>query len=151
MMAAFTGTRITMAGHINWEFLLAGVNTVQRDWEDERDILDDMRTQYGGRLVLEEHGLKASRDCTGRPSNEDPAAAGTWYCFLWDIGRLNQTAPAASRTPFGFQFNDVTAATFDNAKMVRDYGACNLESWSFGYLAESEREMLDPQYEANCN
>ena len=135
MMSSFTRTRVSLAGHSAWEF------TDGRSWEAERDLLNELRASYPGRLVLEDHGLGPDDEVCPVPG-EPAQTADSWHCYLAGL--------PAYDTPHGWQLtlNDGSMSTAAWAGV--DMGACFLEYAAFQQLSEDERQQVHDTLVANC-
>lgn len=135
MMAAFTRTRVSISGHGAWE-LVDG-----RSWEAERDLLNELRERFPGRVVLEDHGLGPDDEVCAVPG-EPSATAGSWHCYLAGL-------PAAE-APHGWQLTLNGGSMSDAAWAGVDMGACYLEYAAFQQLSEDERRQLHDALVGNC-
>ena len=135
MMSSFTRTRVSLAGHSAWEF------TDGRSWEAERELLNELRESYPGRLVLEDHGLGPDDEVCPVPG-EPAATAGTWHCYLAGL--------APGDTPHGWQLtlNDGSMSTAAWAGV--EMGACYLEYAAFQQLSDDERREVHDALLGNC-
>ncbi|MDZ5621536.1 beta-galactosidase [Nocardioides sp. HM23] len=135
MMSSFTRTRVSLAGHGAWEF------TDGRSWEAERDLLNELRATYPGRLVLEDHGLGPDDEVCPVPG-ESAETAESWHCYLAGL-------PTAE-TPHGWQLtlNDGSMSVAVWAGV--DMGACYLEYAAFQQLSEDERQEVHEALVDNC-
>jgi hypothetical protein len=135
MMSSFTRTRVSLAGHSAWE------STDGRSWEAERDLLNELRESYPGRLVLEDHGLGPDDEVCPVPG-EPAATAGTWHCYLAGL--------APGDTPHGWQLtlNDGSMSTAAWAGVAM--GACYIEYAAFQQLSADERGEVHDALLGNC-
>ena len=72
MGAALQRTRIVLDGHTKWQMVTPDGRRAD-SWDKERDLLNDPRGRYGGKLVLEDHGLGPADGCA--PASRSPARA----------------------------------------------------------------------------
>lgn len=84
----FPTTRVSLATHTVWQIVddpTLNPDGVTLSWEQERDLLDDLRRLYGVKLVVQNNGLGGDEGCSeaGGDSN---------FCWL-----------AAAAPPKGFQ------------------------------------------------
>lgn len=135
MMSAFTRTRVSLAGHGAWEY------TDGQSWEDERDLLNELRASHPHQLVLEDHGLGPDDEVCPVPGQPAETAA-TWHCYLAGL--------PADETPHGWQLtlNDGSMSTAAWAGV--DMGACYLEYAAFQQLSEDERRQVHEALVGNC-
>jgi hypothetical protein len=100
LMLLFPRTRVSLAGHSKWQFIVASPRNPEdgvrsASWEAERTMLNRFIRRYGRHLVLEDHGLGPDdREC--RTPGQRRRTAGSWYCYLAGLHR----SPVA----YGWQF-----------------------------------------------
>jgi hypothetical protein len=135
MMSSFTRTRVSLAGHGAWEF------TDGRSWEAERELLNELRADYPGRLVLEDHGLGPDDEVCPVPG-EPAETAESWHCYLAGL--------PPDETPHGWQLtlNDGSMSTAVQAGV--EMGACYLEYAAFQQLSDDERQEVHDALVGNC-
>jgi hypothetical protein len=146
MMNLFPTTRVSMAGHTKWQFIMqgsggAGDGTFAASWEDERAMLNQLADAYGSRLVLEDHGLGPDDTVCPTPG-ESRTAATSWYCYL--SGLHNSSAP------YGWQFTLNGGSMVEAADAGVGMGACYLEFAAFQSLGDTKRRAVNDQLIANC-
>jgi hypothetical protein len=131
MDTAFRRTRIVLDGHTKWQIVTPDGGRAD-SWAKERDLLNGLRGRYGGKLVVEDHGLGPTDMCSpGQPLS----SASSWYCWL-----------ASLPAPKGFQFSlrggSMSAATANGLQM----NACFLEFAGFTQIAA---QQVDTRLSAN--
>jgi len=131
MDTAFQRTRMVLDGHTKWQIVTPGGGRAD-SWVKERDLLNALRGQYGGKLVVEDHGLGPTDGCSpGQPLS----SATSWYCWL-----------ASLPGPKGFQFTlrggSMSTATSNGLQM----NACFLEFAGFTQIAA---QQVDTRLSAN--
>lgn len=146
MMNVFDHTRVSIAAHTRWQYLEASesdadVGVRAASWEDERDLLNEMRDQYGGQLVIEEHGLGPDDNVCPTPG-EPAETASTLYCYMAGL--------AGTDTPHGWQFTLKGQSMSDAAWAGVEMGACWLEFAAFGELDADERSQVHEALVDNC-
>jgi hypothetical protein len=131
MDAALQRTRIVLDGHTKWQMVTPDGCRAD-SWDKERDLLNDPRGRYGGKLVLEDHGLGPADGCA---PGQSLSGAGSWCCWL-----------ASLPAPKGFQFTlrggSMSAAASNGLQM----NACFLEFAGFIRIAA---QQIDAQPSAN--
>jgi hypothetical protein len=144
MDQAFQSTRISLATHSMWQ-LIVGPNVgrvgMQPSWPKERDLLNELRSRYRDKLVIQNNGLGGDEGCTGGEPSTD---ATSMWCWL-----------ASLPTPKGFQTEGdrkLTSRGFTVYHAVRravDMRGCFVEHNNFGRDAKTAAE-LDRQLKGNC-
>jgi hypothetical protein len=146
MMALFPTTRVSIAGHTRWQFIVQGPGgssdgAYAASWEDERAMLNELSNAYGSRLVLEDHGL--GPDDTACPTpGQSRTTATSWYCYM---SGLHSTS-----APYGWQFTLNGGSMEQAADAGVDMGACYLEFAAFQSLDETKRREVNDDLVANC-
>jgi hypothetical protein len=144
MDRSFRSTRISLATHTKWQLIVGpGAERVgmRPSWPKERELLNELRAQYGAKLVIQNNGLGGSEGCTGRESLTD---ATSMWCWL-----------AALPPPKGFQTEgDRRLAskgfTVDHAiRRAVSMRGCFVEHNQFGDDAGLAAD-LDRRLKANC-
>jgi hypothetical protein len=146
MIRLFPRTRISIAGHSRWQYVVARPGDEQHgvraaSWEAERRLLNRFVAAYGRHLVLEDHGLGPDdRECEtpGQPR----ATAGSWYCYLAGLHR--------STVAYGWQFTLNGGSMTEAADAGVDMGACYLEYAAFDALAPERRWKVHRALKINC-
>ena len=146
MMSLFATTRVSLAGHSKWQFILQGRGgpgdgLYAASWEDERVILNDLSSAYGSRLVLDDHGLGPDDTVCPTPGQARETAT-SWYCYLAGLHTTSST--------YGWQFtlNGGSMATAADAGVAM--GACFLEYAAFQALDQAKRRQVHDGLLANC-
>ena len=69
MMNLFRTTRVSIAGHSKWQYIVPGPGggAYGASWEDERELLNELARTYGNRLVLDDHGSAPTTRSARRP------------------------------------------------------------------------------------
>lgn len=126
MMDLFPTTRISLAGHGKWEYIIqggggAGDGVAQSSWPFERDLLNDLYTTYGEHIVYEDHGL--GPDDVYYTPGEPRTTASAWYAYMSGLETTDQT--------YGWQFTLNGGSMIDAAAGGVAMGACFLEYAAF--------------------
>lgn len=146
MIHLFPRTRVSLAGHSKWQFMVAQPGNEQEgvrasSWERERRLLNRLVAAYGKHLVLEDHGLGPDdRECA--TPGEPRRAAGSWYCYLAGLHR----SPVA----YGWQFTLNGGSMTQAAEAGVAMGACYLEYAAFEALTPTKRRRVHDALHANC-
>ncbi len=140
--SAFQHTRVSLATHTQWQIIVnpaTDADAVQPSWTKERDLLNELRSRYGAKMLAQNNGLGGNEGCApGQPL----AAASSMWCWI-----------ASAAIPKGFQTEGdrrlppytVYNATEQGLKM----DGCFIEHNAFGTnLAEAK--YLDSRLKANC-
>ena len=146
MMDLFRTTRVSLAGHGKWQFIVQGRGgpddgTFAASWEDERSLLNDLSSAYGSRLVLDDHGLGPD-DAVCPTPGQSRSTATSWYCYMSGLH--------ASPATYGWQFtlNGGSMAAAADAGVAM--GACFLEYAAFQALDVVKRRQVHDSLLANC-
>lgn len=146
MMSLFPTTRVSLAGHTKWQFIVqgpggAGDGASAASWTDERAILNDLSRAYGTRLVLDDHGLGPDDAVCPTPGQSRDSAT-SWYCYMSGLH--------ATTSAYGWQFtlNGGSMATAADAGVRM--GACFLEYAAFQALLATQRRQVHDSLLANC-
>lgn len=145
MMDLFPTTRVSLACHNKWEFIVQGSGgpgdgQAASSWPDERTILNDLIDTYGPHLVLEDHGLGPTDPWF--PVGEPRETADPLYAYMSGLRATPQT--------YGWQF------TLNNGSMpvAADHGvamgACFLEYAAFTALEPTLRRATHDALLANA-
>jgi hypothetical protein len=144
MDRAFRSTRISLATHVAWQLVVgpegprSGMRT---SWPEERSLLNELRSRYGAKLVVQNNGLGGNEGCRG---GEPLASATSMWCWL-----------ASLPPPKGFQTEGnrkLGARGFVVADAIRQaitMRGCFVEHNEFGDDPAAAAE-LDRQLKANC-
>jgi hypothetical protein len=144
MMSLFPTTRISLAGHSKWQFIVQGTGgpgdgKAASSWEDERTLLNDLSATYGKRLVLEDHGLGPNDTA---PFDESRETAKSWYAYMAGLRSSEQT--------YGWQFTLNGGSMETAADMGVAMGACFLEFAAFAAIPEPKRRQVHDALLANA-
>jgi len=144
MDQAFRSTRISLATHQVWQLVVGPDGTpsgMRPSWPDERELLNELRSRYGAKLVVQNNGLGGNEGCRGV---EPLASATSMWCWL-----------ATLPPPKGFQTEGnrkLEARGFvvdDAVRQAIDMRGCFVEHNEFGDDPATAAE-LDRQLKANC-
>lgn len=139
----FQTTRISLATHLVWQ-IVVGPNSpsgMSPSWQKERALLNQLRSRYGPKLVVQNNGLGGNEGC--RPGEPLQSASSMW-CWL-----------ASAPPPKGFQSEGpinlkASGSTIvDTVRRAIDMGGCFVEHNTFGDNP-AEAAKLDRQLKANC-
>lgn len=143
MMAMFPTTRISLAGHSKWEFIVQGTGVddgkASSSWPDERTLLNELSATYGPRLVLEDHGLGPD---DVNPAGQPRESATSWYAYMAGLRDTEQT--------YGWQFTLNGGLMSVAADMGVTMGACFLEFAAFQAIPEPLRQTVHDALLANA-
>jgi len=144
MMYMFPTTRISLAGHSKWQYIVQGTGgpgdgKAASSWEDERALLNDLSATYGKRLVLEDHGLGPD-DLWG--SGQPRETATSWYAYMAGLRDTEQT--------YGWQFTLNGGSMEVAADHGVAMGACFLEFAAFSAIPEPKRREVHDALLANA-
>jgi hypothetical protein len=144
MDQAFRSTRISLATHVAWQLVVGPEGSpsgMRPSWPEERELLNELRSRYGAKLVVQNNGLGGNEGCRG---GEPLASATSMWCWL-----------ATLPPPKGFQTEGsrkLEARGFVVEDAVRQAIAmrgCFVEHNEFGNDPVAAAE-LDRQLKANC-
>jgi hypothetical protein len=144
MDRAFQSTRISLATHQVWQVVVGpdgAPSGMRPSWPEERSLLNELRSRYGGKMVVQNNGLGGNEGCRG---GESLARASSMWCWL-----------ASLPPPKGFQTEGnrkLEARGFVVADAIRqaiDMRGCFVEHNEFGDDPAAATE-LDRQLKANC-
>ena len=146
MMALFATTRISLAGHSKWQFIVQGSGgpddgMYAASWEDERAMLNDLSRAYGNRLVLDDHGLGPDDTVCPTPGQSRTTAT-SWYCYMSGLH--------ASPSAYGWQFTLNGGSMAQAADAGVGMGACFLEFAAFQSLDVTKRRQVHDDLLTNC-
>jgi|GEM_PF-2875447 len=146
MMDLFDTTRISIAGHTRWQYIVQtpwnpADGMYAASWEDERTLLNELTNAYGTRIVLEDHGLGPDDPVCPTPG-ESRETATSWYCYMSGL----HDSPAA----YGWQFTLNGGSMETAADAGVGMGACYLEFAAFQSLDETKRRTVHDQLLTNC-
>lgn len=127
LMSLFPTTRISLAGHGKWQYIVQGTSAtdgvLKSSWELERTFINNARAAYGEHLVLDDHGLGPD-DAVGIPQSSDTATS--WYNYLAGLKGTEQS--------YGLQFTLNGGSMVTAADAGVKMGACTLEYAAFEAL-----------------
>ena len=144
MDRAFRSTRISLATHVVWQLVVGpdGPSSgMQPSWSRQRVLLDQLRSRYGTKLVLQNNGLGGDEGCSGGEPLEDTSPMWCWIASL-PPPKGFQTEGARKLEARGFVVQDAV-------QRAVDMGACFVEHNEFGDDPAAAAE-LDRQLKANC-
>jgi hypothetical protein len=139
----FHRTRVSLATHKQWQIIVdpaTDSDGVRPSWDHERLLLDQLRSLYGEKLIIQHNGLDENDACAaGTPPSED--------LLCW----MNSAPP-----PLGFQtegdkkLQQDGATVYDAVTKGIALGACFIEHHDFGSSPELAG-ALDQQLKTNCD
>ncbi len=144
MDRAFRWTRISLATHTAWQLVVGpGVapSGVRPSWPRERALLNQMRSRYGAKLLVQNNGLGGDEGC----QREQPLrTAGSMWCWLASLPPPKgfQTEGDSMLTARGFSVEDAVHRAIA-------MGSCFVEHDQFGDKPATAAD-LDQQLKANC-
>jgi hypothetical protein len=146
LVSLFPTTRISLAGHSKWQFIVQGPGgpgdgIYAASWEDERAMLNDLSATYGSRLVLDDHGLGPDDEVCPTPG-EVRESAKSWYCYMSGL----HASPSAYGWQFTLNGGSMTVAADAGVGM----GACFLEFAAFQGLDTTKRREVHEELLDNC-
>jgi hypothetical protein len=144
MMDMFPTTRISLAGHGKWQFIVQGPNgpgdgKYAASWEDERALLNELSALYSKRLVIEDHGL--GPEDAYYPTGEPRETATSLYAYMSGLRDTEQT--------HGWQFTPNGGSIEVAAEHGVAMKACFLEFAHFP-IAEPKRRQIHDTLLANA-
>jgi hypothetical protein len=144
MMDLFPTTRVSLAGHGKWEYIVqggggAGDGVAQSSWPAEQTLLNELSDTYGEHLVLEDHGLGPD-DTIGTPQSQ--LTATSWYNYMAGLSSTVHT--------YGWQFTLNGGSMVTAADMGVTMGACFLEYAAFQQLDTTKRLEVHNSLLANA-
>lgn len=144
MMTLFPTTRVSIAGHSKWQYIVQGAGgsgdgLSQSSWTAERDLLNELSATYGPRLVLEDHGLGPDDVA---PLGQPRDLATGWYAYMAGLRDTEQT--------YGWQFTLNNGSMPVAADMGVAMGACFLEYAAFQALDTTKRRQIHDALLANA-
>jgi hypothetical protein len=140
--SAFQHTRVSLATHTQWQIIVnpaSDADAVQPSWTKERDLLNELRSRYEDKLLVQNNGLGGNEGCT--PGQSLTNATSMW-CWM-----------ASASEPKGFQTEGdrrlppytVYSAIQQGLKMH----GCFIEHNQFGTNI-AEAKDLDSKLKADC-
>lgn len=143
MDQAFRATRISLATHLVWQIVVgpSSASGMRPSWPKERALLNQLRSRYGAKLVVQNNGLGGNEGC--HPGEPLQSASSMW-CWL-----------ASAPPPKGFQsegpinLKGSGSTVVDTVRRAIDMGGCFVEHNKFGDNP-AEAAKLDRQLKANC-
>jgi hypothetical protein len=145
MDQAFKTTRISLATHLVWQVVVGqdgGRTGMEASWPAERELLNELRSRYGAKLVVQNNGLGGNEGCKG---GEPLASAGSMWCWLATLSPPKgfQTEGSRKLETRGFGIEDAV-------RRAIDMRGCFVEHNEFGNDPAVAAE-LDRQLKANCS
>lgn len=137
----FPTTRVSLATHSAWQIISdpervrAGVTL---SWDLERALLDDLRREYGAKLVVQNNGLGGDEGCR-RGEGDDSN-----FCWL-----ANAAPPKGFQTEGGKRLNTRGQTVLDAVGRAVEMGACFVEHNEFGD-DPAAAEDYDKRLKDNC-
>ena len=144
MDRAFRSTRISLATHQVWQLVVgpqAEPTGMRPSWPDERVLLNDLRSRYGEKLVVQNNGLGGNEGCSG---GESLASATTMWCWLASL-----PPPKGFQTEGNRKLEARGFAVDDAIRKAVEMRGCFVEHNEFGDDPEAAAQ-LDRQLKANC-
>lgn len=136
-MAAFQKTRISLATADQWQIPDGSSDHINRSWTDERSLLNDFRSKYGDKLVLQDNGVDPSKaNATG--STGSTATAGSMWSYFKALSQ-----PKGGQK--GGPASDATA--LDTALQ---FGLSFMEHATWGDLSDAQAAHYDSALKANA-
>ena len=139
---AFPTTRVSLATHSTWQIVSdpevarAGVTL---SWDRQKTLLEDLRRQYGAKLVLQNNGLGGNEGCrTGA------RAPDSHFCWLAQV-----SPPKGFQTEGGSRLSSRGYDVLDAVGRAVEMGACFVEHNRFDSDA-SAAEDYDRRLKDNC-
>ncbi|HYO00104.1 MAG TPA: hypothetical protein VEU28_10560 [Actinomycetota bacterium] len=139
---AFPTTRVSVATHNTWQIVSdpeearAGVTL---SWDKQKTLLEDLRRQYGAKVVLQNNGLGGNEGCRSRASASD-----SHFCWLAQV-----SPPKGFQTEGGTRLSSRGYDVLDAVGQAVEMGACFVEHNRFDSDA-SAAEDYDGRLKDNC-
>jgi hypothetical protein len=139
---AFTHTRMSLATHTGWQIIVnpaTDSDAMQPSWPKERELLNQLRSRYGAKMVVQNNGLGGDEGCApGQPL----ATASSMWCWV-----------ASAASPKGFQTEGANRlfpyTIYDAVTQALKMDGCFVENYQFGTDLAASRE-LDSRLKADC-
>jgi hypothetical protein len=144
MDRAFQSTRISLATHLAWQLVVGpegAPSGMRPSWPEERTLLNELRSRYGAKLVLQNNGLGGNEGCRG---GEPLQSASSMWCWLASV-----PPPKGFQTEGGRKLQARGFAVEDAARRAIAMRGCFVEHNEFGNDPTVAAE-LDRQLKANC-
>jgi hypothetical protein len=144
MDGAFRSTRISLATHQVWQIVVGPEghpSGMRGSWPEERALLNELRSRYGAKLVVQNNGLGGNEGCRG---GEPLATAGSMWCWLATL-----PPPKGFQTEGNRKLRARGFAVDDAVRRAIDMGGCFVEHNEFGNDPAVAAD-LDRQLKANC-
>jgi hypothetical protein len=144
MDRAFRSTRISLATHQVWQLVVgpeAERSGMRPSWPDERVLLNDLRSRYGAKLVVQNNGLGGNEGCGG---GEALATASSMWCWLASL-----PPPKGFQTEGNRKLEARGFAVEDAIRRAVEMRGCFVEHNEFGDDPTAAAQ-LDRQLKANC-
>jgi hypothetical protein len=144
MDGAFRSTRISLATHLAWQLVVGpdgAPSGMRPSWPEERTLLNELRSQYGAKLVVQNNGLGGNEGCRG---GEPLESASSMWCWLASL-----PPPKGFQTEGGRKLRARGFIVEDAARRAIAMRGCFVEHNEFGDDPAVAAE-LDRQLKANC-
>jgi hypothetical protein len=144
MDRAFRSTRISLATHRVWQVVVGpddAPSGMRPSWPEERALLNELRSRYGAKLVVQNNGLGGDEGCRG---GEPLADASSMWCWLASL-----PPPKGFQTEGTRKLENRGFAVIDAVRRGIAMRGCFVENNQFGDDPAAAAE-LDRQLKANC-
>jgi hypothetical protein len=144
MDRAFRSTRISLATHVVWQQVVGPDNAptgMRPSWPEERTLLNQLRSRYGAKLVVQNNGLGGGEGCSG---GEPLQSASSMWCWLASL-----PPPKGFQTEGNRKLEGRGFAVDDAVRQAIGMRGCFVEHNEFGDDPAAAAE-LDRQLKANC-
>jgi hypothetical protein len=144
MDRSFRSTRISLATHTVWQLIVDPdvVHVGMRpSWPKERNLLNELRSRYGAKLVIQNNGLGGAEGCTKK---QPLSSATSMWCWLASL-----PAPKGFQTEGDSKLASAGFTADDAVRRAIDMGGCFVERNQFG-RDEATVAALNQQLKANC-
>ena len=143
MNQAFRTTRISLATHLVWQIVVgpSSASGMRPSWPKERALLNQLRSRYGAKLVVQNNGLGGNEGC--RPGQPLQTATSMW-CWL-----ASAPPPKGFQTEGPIKLDRSGFSIVDPVRRAIDMGGCYVEHNKFGGNPAAVTK-LDRQLKANC-
>ncbi|HEX2052649.1 MAG TPA: hypothetical protein VHJ78_02845 [Actinomycetota bacterium] len=139
----FPTTRVSLATHSVWQIVgdpETNRNGVTLSWDRQRELLEDLRSRYGGKLVVQNNGLGGGEGCRAGGQG-----SGTHFCWL-----ASAAPPKGFQTEGGTRLESRGFTELDAVEQAIEMGACFVEHNRFrGDPKQVER--YDERLRENCS
>ena len=143
MDEAFRSTRISLATHLAWQLVVGpeAPSGMRPSWAEERALLNQFRSRYGAKLVVQNNGLGGNEGCRG---GQPLATASSMWCWLAAL-----PAPKGFQTEGGRKLKARGFVVADAIGRAIEMRGCFVEHNEFGADPAAAGE-LDRKLKANC-